>query len=164
MGLFAVIFYALNHECILAGSRVMTDELKTDKSNTDELKTYSGSCHCGAVRFEVQVTADERVVEDCNCSICRKKGFLHLILSPDRFTLLSGQDSLITYTFNTHTAQHRFCKHCGIHAFYTPRSHPDKIDVNVRCLDGDVLQEFTIVPFDGQNWEANIEILKTRKP
>lgn len=125
---------------------------------------HEGSCHCGAVRFEVYLTPEDTTVEDCNCSICRKKGFLHLIVPPDRFKLLTGHADLVTYTFNTHTAKHQFCQHCGIHAFYVPRSHPDKIDVNMRCLEGEVLDQLTIVPFDGQNWEANIKDLKTRKP
>lgn len=128
------------------------------------MKRYSGSCHCKAVQFHVDVTPEEHTVEDCNCSICLKKGFLHLIVPLDRFTLLSGAESLTTYTFNTHTAKHTFCKICGMHPFYTPRSHPDKIDINVRCLDGNVLSEFQIIPFDGQAWEANIDELRARNP
>jgi hypothetical protein len=100
------------------------------------------------------------MVEDCNCSICRKKGFLHLIVPPERFTLLQGKDELTTYQFNTKTAKHWFCRTCGIHPFYQPRSHPDRVDVNVRCLDGDALSLFRIVPFDGVNWEANIHQLQ----
>lgn len=120
------------------------------------LKTYEGGCHCGAVRFRVTVDPGKEQVEDCNCSICRKKGFLHLIVPPDRFTLLSGSDSLTTYTFNTGIAKHLFCSQCGIHAFYRPRSHPDMFDVNLRCLDENVLSEFQIVPFDGVHWEENV--------
>jgi hypothetical protein len=89
--------------------------------------TYEGGCHCGRVRF--RVTADLDGVTECNCSMCAMKGFLHLIVPPERFELLSGADALTTYEFNTRTAQHRFCRHCGIHAFYTPRSDPDKVDV-----------------------------------
>ena len=80
--------------------------------------------------------ADLARVTECNCSICTKKGFLHLIVPPEQFELLSGDDALTTYRFNTGTAQHTFCSTCGIHPFYVPRSDPDKIDVNVRCLDG----------------------------
>lgn len=118
------------------------------------LVMYEGGCHCGAVRFRVLV--DQHEVEDCNCSICTKKGFLHLIVPPERFTLLQGAEFLTTYTFNTGVAKHTFCKICGIHSFYTPRSHPNWIDVNVRCLDGDVLSRFRIIPFDGVNWEQNV--------
>jgi hypothetical protein len=122
-----------------------------------EPSTYEGGCHCGAVRFQVRVARHEAV--DCNCSICRKKGFLHLIVPPEDFTLLTGSEVLTTYTFNTETAKHLFCRVCGIHAFYRPRSHPNDFDVNVRCLDGDVLAKFQIKPFDGENWEENVHRL-----
>jgi hypothetical protein len=115
---------------------------------------YQGGCHCGAVRF--QVIVDRYRVKDCNCSICRKKGFLHLIVPPENFTLFRGENVLTTYTFNTHIAQHTFCSICGIHAFYRPRSHPEMIDVNIRTLDGETMAQFTIEPFDGKNWEANV--------
>lgn len=121
------------------------------------VSSYEGGCHCGAVRFRVEV--DNYRVDDCNCSICSKKGFLHLIVSQDKFTLLKGEEVLKTYRFNTGIAQHKFCGVCGIHSFYIPRSHPDCIDVNVRCLDGDVLSDFEILPFDGRNWEDNIHKL-----
>jgi hypothetical protein len=123
-----------------------------------ELTQYQGGCHCGAVRFKVAIAEHQAI--DCNCSICQKKGYLHLIVPPDRFTLLTGADALTTYTFNTHTAKHTFCKVCGMHPFYTPRSHPDQVDVNVRCLDGDALAQFEITPFDGQNWEDQIDQLR----
>jgi hypothetical protein len=119
---------------------------------------YEGGCHCGAVRFQVEV--NNHKVDDCNCSICSKKGFLHLIVTRDKFTLLQGEDVLQTYTFNTAIAQHKFCRICGIHSFYIPRSHPDCIDVNIRCLDGDAISNFEIIPFDGRNWEANISKLR----
>ena len=123
----------------------------------ETLVTYSGGCHCGAVRFTVAV--DKHEASDCNCSICKKKGFLHLIVPPERFTLLSGEDVLTTYTFNTGTAKHTFCRICGIHSFYRPRSHPDQFDVNVRCLDSDAISQFKILPFDGVNWEQNVHLL-----
>jgi hypothetical protein len=112
---------------------------------------YEGGCHCGRVRF--RVTGDLARVTECNCSICTKKGFLHLIVPRDAFELLSGADALTTYRFNTGTAQHTFCATCGIHAFYIPRSDPDKIDVNVRCLDGVDVASLKPHPFDGKNWE-----------
>jgi hypothetical protein len=111
-----------------------------------------GGCHCGRVRF--RVTADLTRVSDCNCSICTKKGILHLIVPPECFELLSGKDDLTTYEFNTRTAKHTFCKHCGIHPFYLPRSDPDKIDVNVRCLDDIDLTAIAPKLFDGKDWEA----------
>lgn len=122
------------------------------------MQTYEGGCHCGAVRFRVTTAQTDAL--DCNCSICRKKGFLHLIVPAADFTLIAGEDALTTYRFNTGLALHTFCKTCGIHPFYTPRSHPDGIDINIRCLDGDPLSQFTVKPFDGQNWEANIESIR----
>lgn len=103
------------------------------------------------------MTANLDNVTYCNCSICTKKGFLHLIVPPENFELLSGKDDLTTYTFNTGVAKHTFCKHCGIHPFYVPRSDPDKIDVNVRCLDGIDLDTLTPKRFDGKNWETAIQ-------
>ncbi|MGM0575192.1 MAG: GFA family protein [Myxococcota bacterium] len=125
-----------------------------------ETETYEGGCHCGAIRFRVDV--EEHRLIDCNCSVCSKKGFLHLIVPPERFTLLRGREAIRTYTFGTHTAKHTFCGTCGIHPFYTPRSHPDGVSVNARCLegDGDLLSRFTVVPFDGRNWEENVERIR----
>ena len=114
-------------------------------------ETMSGGCHCGRVRF--RVIADLSGVTECNCSICTKKGFLHLIVPPKSFELVSGKDALTTYRFNTGVARHTFCATCGIHPFYLPRSDPDKIDVNARCLDG--VDPAALKPhhFDGRNWE-----------
>ena len=88
--------------------------------------------------------------------MCAKKGFLHLIVPPQHFELLAGRDELTTYRFNTGTAQHHFCRHCGIHSFYVPRSDPDKIDVNVRCLDGVDADAIATTNFDGRHWEDAI--------
>lgn len=130
---------------------------------TDNLESIvaEGGCHCGAVRFQVSI--DRWKVLDCNCSICRKKGFLHLIVPPENFTLLQGDESLSIYTFNTETAKHLFCRVCGVHSFYSPRSHPNWIDVNVRCLDEDYSDRFETVAFDGSNWEANVGRIKETK-
>jgi hypothetical protein len=130
----------------------------------DELTIYQGGCHCGAVRFQVAVAPQEQVAVDCNCSICRKKGILHLIVPLECFQLLAGEDALTTYTFNTGIAKHTFCRVCGIHPFYRPRSHPDAIDINIRCLDDDVLSHFQVEPFDGANWEQNVESLRDSLP
>ncbi|HEV8711909.1 MAG TPA: GFA family protein [Candidatus Binatia bacterium] len=117
------------------------------------MPTYQGGCHCGRVRFEVTAELD-RVVE-CNCSICTKKGFLHLIVEPGQFRLLTPANTVTLYQFNTKTAKHYFCPVCGIHSYYIPRSHPDKIDVNVRCLEGVDLQRLTLQSFNGWEWEKN---------
>lgn len=126
-------------------------------SNTNIL----GGCHCGAIRFRVKVRKYEAIA--CNCSICQKKGILHLIVPPEDFELLQGEENLSTYTFNTGIAKHYFCKTCGIHPFYRPRSHPDDYDVNVRCLDGDAIERFTITSFDGKHWEDNIQQITDQK-
>ena len=118
------------------------------------METYEGGCHCGRVRFCVTATLDG--VTECNCSICAKKGFLHLIVPREQFELLRGGDELSTYTFNTGVAKHHFCRHCGVHSFYVPRSDPDKVDVNVRCLENVDLASVRIASFDGRHWEAAI--------
>lgn len=116
---------------------------------------YEGGCHCGRVRFEV--TGDLAKATVCNCSICTKKGIIHLIVPPSQFRLLSGAGDLASYRFNTGVANHQFCRHCGIHAFYTPRSDPDKVDVNVRCLDGVDLTTLEPATFDGRHWEEAMQ-------
>jgi hypothetical protein len=116
-------------------------------------ETFEGGCHCRRVRFRVR--GDLARLSECNCSICAKKGMLHLVVPPEDFVLLRGEDALTTYRFNTGVAKHTFCRHCGIHSFYTPRSYPDKISVNARCLDGvDPAQLRPSRFFDGRNWEA----------
>ena len=114
---------------------------------------HTGGCHCGRVEFEVRAPADIEATQ-CNCSICSKTAYLHLFVSRSNFHLLRGEDALETYTFNTGVAQHYFCRHCGIKSFYVPRSHPEGISVNVRCLD-----DGTIESFDGRHWEQNISKL-----
>jgi hypothetical protein len=117
------------------------------------LVTHGGGCHCRRVRFEVDAPPRLQVLE-CNCSICRMTGFLHLIVPPRRFRLLSGEDALAEYRFGTGTARHLFCRHCGIKAFYVPRSHPDGWSINVRCLDRGTVDALEIVPFDDADREA----------
>jgi hypothetical protein len=118
---------------------------------------YEGGCHCGSVRFEVDAPEVVRC-QECNCSICGKSGYLHLIVPRSKFNLVKGQENLATYTFGTGVAQHMFCKKCGIKSFYIPRSNPDGYDINVRCLDTQP-REVVIEPFDGRNWELNAHSL-----
>lgn len=114
----------------------------------------SGGCHCRAVRFEVELP-DSIEVEDCNCSICRMSGNIHVIVPLKRFHLVKGQDILQEYTFNTGIAKHKFCKCCGVKSFYIPRSNPDGIAVTWRCLDHWDKLDVTVSKFDGVNWEKN---------
>lgn len=114
---------------------------------------YQGSCHCGAIRFEVE--APETIEADkCNCSICAKSGYLHLIVPGRAFTLLAGAESITTYTFNSGIAKHTFCQVCGVKPFYTPRSNPDGIDVNLNCLDTKP-KVINVTEFDGSEWEKH---------
>lgn len=115
---------------------------------------HTGSCHCGAVAIEVQAPPDIEAYE-CNCSMCERMAFLHLIVPASRFKLLRGEESLTTYTFNTGVAKHMFCRVCGVKPFYVPRSNPDGFSVNVRCLDRSTVLSITVRPFDGRHWEAN---------
>lgn len=118
----------------------------------------TGGCHCGRVRFEVRGEPGEVLV--CNCSICTKKAYLHWIVPQADFTLVQGADDLATYTFHTGVAKHHFCRVCGVAPFYVPRSDPDKIDVNARCLDDLDLGALRLGTFDGRNWEAHYEVYR----
>jgi hypothetical protein len=117
-----------------------------------EMIRHMGGCHCGRVRFEVDAPAHLEV-SDCNCSICSKTGYLHLIVPKSRFRLLSGGESLTTYQFNSGTAKHLFCSVCGIKSFYVPRSHPEGFSVNVRCIDAGTIAGMNVEAVDGRNWE-----------
>lgn len=119
---------------------------------------HHGGCHCGAVRFTVQAPA-RIVAQSCNCSICARTGFLHLIVPEAAFRLESGEDRLTEYRFNTGVAKHLFCNRCGIKSFYRPRSNPDGWSVNVHCLDPGTIEQLEIEPFDGRNWEQHAAVL-----
>lgn len=114
------------------------------------LVTHRGGCHCGAVAFEVDAPT-QVTVSDCNCSICRMSGFLHLIVPRSRFRLLRGEESLSEYRFNTGTARHLFCRQCGVKSFYVPRSNPDGYSVNLRCLERATLAHVRVEPFDDED-------------
>ena len=121
--------------------------------------TAAGGCHCGAVRFHFVAPAQVKLL-DCNCSMCSRTGFLHLIVAHEDFVLDSGKGALTSYRFGTGTAEHLFCRHCGIKPFYVPRSNPDGIDVNVRAFDRGSVQRLTVTPFDGEHWEQHADALR----
>ena len=97
----------------------------------------------------------------CNCSICRRSSYQHLIVPEADFTLLAGDDALSDYRFGTQTAVHRFCARCGVKAFYSPRSHPGSYSVNLKCVDQGTIASTKIEYFDGANWEQAAKALGT---
>ena len=119
-----------------------------------ELHTCSGGCHCGQVKFDIDIP-EKIVVHRCNCSICKKSGYLHLVVEKDHFRLLSGESSLTDYRFHTGVARHLFCSRCGIKSFYVPRSHPDAYSVNLNCVELPEEIDVAIESFDGRNWSEN---------
>jgi hypothetical protein len=125
----------------------------------NENVTHKGGCHCGAVQFEVSAPP-VLLALSCNCSICRATGFLHLIVTKEQFKLTTSEDALISYRFNSETANHLFCKTCGIKSFYVPRSHPDGYSVNINCLDRSTIQDLDITLYDGANWEDNVDKIR----
>jgi hypothetical protein len=119
---------------------------------------HRGGCHCGDVKFEVRAPGDLEVL-DCNCSMCARSAYLHLIVSAADFRLLSDEAALVEYRFGTKAARHLFCRRCGVKSFYVPRSHPDGYSVNARCLDPAAITSMRIRPYDGRNWETAREAL-----
>lgn len=122
------------------------------------MASHKGGCHCGRVRFEFEAPP-RATLSNCNCSICRMTGYLHLIIESSDFRLTSDEQNISCYTFNTGVAKHYFCKQCGIKSFYVPRSHPDGISVNARCIDPGTFTPAGIEEFDGADWEKNIHLL-----
>jgi hypothetical protein len=120
-----------------------------------------GGCHCGAVRFEAELPAPSVPALDCNCSVCRMTGFIHVMVPHERFELVTGRDSLESYRFGTGAAEHLFCRRCGIKSFYQPRSHPDAWSVNANCLDEPV--DLAMESFDGATWEQAKAVLDARE-
>jgi len=116
-----------------------------------------GGCHCGAVRFEAELPEPPVPALDCNCSVCSKTGFMHVMVPHSDFELITGRDALSSYRFGTGAAEHLFCKTCGVKSFHQPRSHPDSWSLNAYCFDEPV--ELEIERFDGKNWEEAIKEL-----
>jgi hypothetical protein len=112
----------------------------------------TGGCHCKTVRFEAEVPERLEVL-DCNCSICAKTGFRHLIVPHESFRLTAGVEALTSYRFGTGAANHLFCGKCGVKSFYQPRSHPAAWSVNFNALDDAGGLEIVCRSFDGRNWE-----------
>src|SRR5258708_28177537 len=101
--------------------------------NSRPMRKFDGSCHCGAVRFEIETDFPELTM--CDCWICRRKNALMVKVHESRFKLLAGEESLTLYQFHTHTARHYFCRTCGIYPFHRKRLAPESYGNNVLCLD-----------------------------
>jgi len=120
---------------------------------------HKASCHCGKVQIFFEAPSEVQVTL-CNCSICNRAGYEHVFVPQDQTTIL-GDANLITYTFGTYAAKHFFCQTCGIKPFYIPKSHPEDYSINLRCVEGETLTVSETIEFDGQNWEKNIDNLRS---
>lgn len=115
-----------------------------------------GSCHCGAVRFDVTLSEGFASARRCTCSICRMRGAVAVTSTPRNFRLLQGEERLSTYRFNSLTAEHHFCSVCGIYTHHKRRSDPEQLGVNVACLEGVSPFDFEeVVVFDGTRHPAD---------
>lgn len=121
--------------------------------DTSRSQSVAGGCHCGAIKFRAQLPAEPVRALECNCSICRLTGYVHIIVPHEDFELVAGRGALTSYRFGTGTAEHLFCATCGVKSFYQPRSHPESWSINARCLDAPV--ELAVEQFDGRDWERS---------
>ena len=126
----------------------------TKAAKTADRVTHSGGCHCGSVQWTVEAPAILDT-HTCNCSICDIYHYQHLLVPESRFKLIKGKENLSLYTYGSHQAKHYFCNQCGVKSFYVPRSNPDGVSVNARCLSMDTVDVIYDKPFDGKNWERN---------
>lgn len=121
-------------------------------SNSADAITLKGSCHCGAVKFTTTLIQGFASARRCNCSICRMRGAVALSSAADKFQITQGDDKLASYRFNTGTAEHHFCKVCGIYTHHKRRSMPDQVGVNAACLESVSPFDFSeVVVYDGAN-------------
>ncbi|HEV2563570.1 MAG TPA: GFA family protein [Microvirga sp.] len=113
---------------------------------------HKGSCHCGKVAFEVELDLQQAL--ECNCSHCSRKGYLLAFVSRETLAVLRGEESLSTYTFNTHTIRHRFCATCGCAPFGEGKKPTGEATaaINVRCLEDVDLSQIKIIPVDGRSF------------
>ena len=119
------------------------------------MKEYTGGCHCGGVKYKFK--SDQSVeIWNCNCSICDMINYQHLFVKHELFELISGDDLLLEYKFESGSAKHFFCKRCGIKSFYQPRSHPEMYSINLKCVD-DPPEIKEVIYFDGINFEESIK-------
>ena len=117
---------------------------------------YEGACHCGALQFRLNTRPPSALLR-CNCSICELEDFLHWIMPLSHFEWISGEAN--TYRFGSGVARHTFCPTCGVKPFYFPRSNPDGVSINARCVPGLNWRALPVDEFDGQHWEQNAATL-----
>jgi len=141
----------------------MTTQAHADLLHSDNprhtTRTYKGSCHCGAVRFEARLDLGAGIGK-CNCSICRRANLLGAKVKPESMKILSGSDALTDYQFNSNSVHHLFCKHCGVRPFghaNIPQAGGEYYTVNVHCLEETAIADLAGVPvkyYDGlhNNW------------
>ena len=123
--------------------------------------TYQGSCHCARVAFELDAKLDH--VMECSCSLCRRVGALWHGASDASLRITQGEIELTLYQFNTMTAKHYHCRHCGVHPFSRPRLDPTKWAVNVRCIGAVDPSTLPLKRFDGENWEQAAAALQAQR-
>ena len=109
---------------------------------------YTGSCHCGSIKFEID--SDLEKIVQCNCSICIKRNAKMIMISKENFKLLEGSENLSLYQFNTEIAKHFFCKKCGIYTHHNRKSDPNGMGVNLGCIDDVDPMKFDVIQFDGK--------------
>lgn len=127
---------------------------KPIQQQSDDSTLYNGSCHCKAITYKFYLTTSQHNITICNCSMCNKKQYRHIVVDPTQFELITGSLlDLSIYTFNTHQAIHTSCKYCNIHMFYVAKSDPNSIDINGYCVDNIDINKFKIHHFDGNNWD-----------
>lgn len=133
-----------------------TDAIKWSVNFMTDTMPYEGACHCGALQFRLNTRPPSALLR-CNCSICELEDFLHWIMPLSHFEWISGEAN--TYRFGSGVARHTFCPTCGVKPFYFPRSNPDGVSVNARCVPGLNWRALPVDEFDGQHWEQNAATL-----
>lgn len=111
-----------------------------------DIETAEGKCHCGKVRFRVRLKNGLHSARRCDCSLCRMRGAVAVSADATELTVMEGADALSLYQFNTKTARHYFCSHCGIYTYHQRRSNPGEYGINVACLEGVSPFDFETVP------------------
>ena len=133
-----------------------TDAIKWSVNFMTDTMPYEGACHCGALQFRLNTRSPSALLR-CNCSICELEDFLHWIMPLSHFEWISGEAN--TYRFGSGVARHTFCPTCGVKPFYFPRSNPDGVSINARCVPGLNWRALPVDEFDGQHWEQNAATL-----